>query len=160
MIAVFLLPPQAWVERLGWTLLHFLWQGVLIAKLFAAARGLAGRSLSPRVRYAWACAALAAMALAPVATFALIGSGSPLIPASASGWSARPFAVGGFAGRSRRVALRGSSHLGAGIAVDRSRMVVRRAGVLDSSGRRMGGGGAYALGGIGAPGVGRMATQA
>jgi beta-lactamase regulating signal transducer with metallopeptidase domain len=95
MIAVFLLPPHDWVERLGWTLLHFLWQGVLIAKLFAAARGLAGRSLNPRVHYVWACAALAAMALAPVATFALIGSGSPLIPASASGWSARPFAMAG-----------------------------------------------------------------
>jgi beta-lactamase regulating signal transducer with metallopeptidase domain len=95
MNAVFLLPPQVWVERLGWTLLHFLWQGVLIAKLFAAARGLAGRSLSPRARYAWACAALAAMTLAPVATFALIGSGSPLIPASASEWSARPFASAG-----------------------------------------------------------------
>ena len=36
-----------WVERLGWTLLHFLWQGVLIAKLFAAARGLAGSLSEP-----------------------------------------------------------------------------------------------------------------
>ena len=29
---------QPWTERLGWTLLHFLWQGVLVAALYALAR--------------------------------------------------------------------------------------------------------------------------
>ena len=29
---------QPWVERLGWTLVHFLWQGLAIAALYAAAR--------------------------------------------------------------------------------------------------------------------------
>jgi beta-lactamase regulating signal transducer with metallopeptidase domain len=85
--------PHAWVERLGWTLLHFLWQGVLIAKLFAAARAFGGASLNSRARYAMACASLAAMALAPIVTFCLIGAGSGLIPANPSGWSARPFAI-------------------------------------------------------------------
>jgi beta-lactamase regulating signal transducer with metallopeptidase domain len=106
MIAVFLTPriwpepllawmgsPHAWVERLGWTLLHFLWQGVLIAKLFAAARTFGGASLSSRARYFMACAALVAMGLAPIVTFCLIGAGSGLIPANPSGWSARPFAA-------------------------------------------------------------------
>jgi len=31
-----------WTERLGWTLLHFLWQGILVAALYALARALAG----------------------------------------------------------------------------------------------------------------------
>ncbi len=93
MIASSFFPSQPWVERLGWTLLHFLWQGVLIAKVFAAARSLGGRSLGPRSRYRLACASLAVMTLAPLATYWLIGTGSPLIPADESGWSARPFAA-------------------------------------------------------------------
>ncbi len=52
MIALIPLTPrffleQPWVERLGWTLLHFLWQGVLMAKLFAAVRAFGGEALSP-----------------------------------------------------------------------------------------------------------------
>ena len=45
---------QPWTERLGWTLLHFLWQGILVAALYAFARALAGRRLSARGRYALA----------------------------------------------------------------------------------------------------------
>jgi beta-lactamase regulating signal transducer with metallopeptidase domain len=93
MISPALLPSQPWVERLGWTLLHFLWQGVLIARLFALTRALGGRACSAQTRYVLACAALLAMAIAPVVTFSLIGSGSTLIPANASAWSARPFAA-------------------------------------------------------------------
>ena len=89
------LAAQPWVERLGWTLLHFLWEGVVIAKLFILARWLAGRALRAQARYLLACAAMAAMALAPVATFGLIGGGSALIPANPSAWSARPFAAAG-----------------------------------------------------------------
>ncbi len=33
-------PPVAY---LGWTLMHFLWQGALISALYAAVRGLASR---------------------------------------------------------------------------------------------------------------------
>ena len=36
MNAIHLLSAQPWVERLGSTLLHFLWQGILIAALYAA----------------------------------------------------------------------------------------------------------------------------
>jgi len=57
---------QPWVERLGWTLVHFLWQGVVIAALYAGAR-----TRSAQVRYVLACAALATMMAAPVVTFSL-----------------------------------------------------------------------------------------
>ena len=54
-----------WVEHLGWTLTHFLWQGALIAAAYAVAR----RSRTPQLRYFFACAALAAMVTAPVITY-------------------------------------------------------------------------------------------
>ncbi len=57
------------IELLGATLLHFLWQGVLIAAVYATARRYASR---PEVRYLLACAALAAMAASPVATWATL----------------------------------------------------------------------------------------
>jgi uncharacterized protein (TIGR03435 family) len=54
------------IEMLGATLLHFLWQGILIAAVYAAVRRGATR---PEVRYLLACAAMAAMAFAPLATW-------------------------------------------------------------------------------------------
>src|SRR5580692_1711234 len=60
---------QAWVVRLGWTLLHFLWQGTLIAMVFVLARALLLRSLTARARYGMACAALGAMTAAPLMTY-------------------------------------------------------------------------------------------
>jgi uncharacterized protein (TIGR03435 family) len=54
------------IDLLGATLLHFLWQGVLIAAVYTAARRCASR---PEVRYLVACVALGTMALAPVATW-------------------------------------------------------------------------------------------
>jgi beta-lactamase regulating signal transducer with metallopeptidase domain len=59
---------QPWAERLTWTLLHFIWQGTLLAAIYALAR-LAAGSLTARARYAMACAALFAMALSPAATY-------------------------------------------------------------------------------------------
>ena len=41
-----LLLNEPWVARLGWTLVHFLWQGTVIAVLLAAARGLRMPSLA------------------------------------------------------------------------------------------------------------------
>jgi len=61
-----LLASQAWVERLGWTLLHFLWQGAAVAILYAMART---RLRSSQTRYVLGCAALALMMAAPVATW-------------------------------------------------------------------------------------------
>jgi uncharacterized protein (TIGR03435 family) len=56
------------MEHLAWTLLHFLWQGLSIAFVYAAARRLV------RARYVLACAALAAMLAAPLVTWVAIGS--------------------------------------------------------------------------------------
>ncbi len=62
------------IELLGATLLHFLWQGVLIAAAYAAARGFVSR---PEVRYLLACAALAAMAVSPLATWVALQPVTP-----------------------------------------------------------------------------------
>jgi hypothetical protein len=65
---------QPWTERLGWTLLHFLWQGILVAALYGLARTLAGGRISARGRYAIACASLLAMAAAPPLTYWWLGN--------------------------------------------------------------------------------------
>ncbi|MCC6355588.1 MAG: carboxypeptidase regulatory-like domain-containing protein [Verrucomicrobiae bacterium] len=55
------------VERLGWALVHFVWQGALIwAVLGVVGRGLRGRS--PGLQYGVVAIGLAVCALAPVAT--------------------------------------------------------------------------------------------
>jgi beta-lactamase regulating signal transducer with metallopeptidase domain len=72
------------VDRLAWTLLHFVWQGGLIG---AAAWIAIGALASPRARYAAGVAALAVMTGAALATFATAGAQGPggrtLAPAAA-----------------------------------------------------------------------------
>lgn len=77
MNATQLLSSQLWIDRLGWTLLHFLWQGIAIAALYAAARRWAARSFGPNARYMLACVALAVMAAAPVFTWSLLQPAAP-----------------------------------------------------------------------------------
>jgi uncharacterized protein (TIGR03435 family) len=72
MNAMQMLSSEAWVERLGWTLVHFLWQGLSIALLYAGARRIMARRSSPSGRYLLACAALAAMMAVPLATWRLM----------------------------------------------------------------------------------------
>ncbi len=67
-----ILVSQPWVERLGMTLVHFFWQGLLIAILYAAARRSMARASSPQARYLLACGALAAMMAAPLVTWELM----------------------------------------------------------------------------------------
>ena len=67
-----------WIIPLGWALLHFLWQGALIAIILAAAN-LCLRRADARLRYAADCVALVLMMAAVVSTFVW------LIPASALG---------------------------------------------------------------------------
>src|SRR5258706_4786769 len=55
-------------DALAWALVHFLWQGAGIA-LAAFVAGALLRRRGPETRYALYCAALALMALAPLATF-------------------------------------------------------------------------------------------
>ena len=64
---------QAWVEPLGWALVHFLWQGAAIAGIYVGARQCVGRSRA-QARYLLACAALLALVAAPVVTFGLSGA--------------------------------------------------------------------------------------
>src|SRR5580658_7801988 len=77
MNGVQILATQPWVERLGMTLLHFLWQGAIIAAIYAAARKWGARTLGPNGRYFLACAALTAMAIVPVVTWMLLRGPSP-----------------------------------------------------------------------------------
>jgi uncharacterized protein (TIGR03435 family) len=70
---------EPWVQSLGWTLVHFLWQGLVIAILYAAIRRGWTRKLDARARYLLACAAMMAMIAAPLMTWGLLRTrrGSP-----------------------------------------------------------------------------------
>src|SRR6185295_8882893 len=86
---------QPWAERLGWTLLHFVWQGILVAALYALARAVAGNRMSARGRYAMACAALLAMTAAPAVTYWWLGTSGHAAPIGGlAGPGARQFASG------------------------------------------------------------------
>jgi uncharacterized protein (TIGR03435 family) len=73
------------IMRLGWTLVHFLWQGALLAILYSAARHFVRRAES---RYLLACLALASMMAAPVVTWSVMGQ-SDATPAVAADRTAR-----------------------------------------------------------------------
>jgi beta-lactamase regulating signal transducer with metallopeptidase domain len=60
-------------QALGWTLIHFIWQGCVIALLYAVA-SLLLRKFSANVRYAAACAAMLLMFVAPVVTMIVVRS--------------------------------------------------------------------------------------
>ena len=58
------------MARLGWTLVQFTWQGVVIAGVYAGAR----RALrAPETRYLLDCGAMAMMMFAPLVTFFYLG---------------------------------------------------------------------------------------
>ena len=61
------------VYSLGWTLLHFCWQGAVVAALLWSVLQLLG-SRSAQSRYLAACCALGLMAALPLATFTRIAS--------------------------------------------------------------------------------------
>jgi beta-lactamase regulating signal transducer with metallopeptidase domain len=65
--------------RLGWTLLHFLWQGAAAALLLAIAL-LALRRSAANAKYLAACTSLSLMAIAPLLTFALLDNLAPPPP--------------------------------------------------------------------------------
>src|SRR2546429_7751085 len=71
------------LRTLGWTLLHFLWQGAGLAALFAVAAAVC-RSAS--ARYALAVSALVLMMVSPVVTFTwLRAEGDPAGQTGAEG---------------------------------------------------------------------------
>src|SRR5687767_12761158 len=55
-------------QTLGWTLLHFVWQGALVALLYAGV-SLTLRRSTANARYTFACLSLLLMLALPVATF-------------------------------------------------------------------------------------------
>jgi beta-lactamase regulating signal transducer with metallopeptidase domain len=62
-------------QALGWTLLHFIWQGAAIAILYAAARFFLGKRAA-NARYFAACLALALMLAAPLVTLFVMSRAS------------------------------------------------------------------------------------
>lgn len=60
-----------WIDAIGWTLLHFVWQGMLVGAGYAAARALIPKRAS-EARYAAGLVALSFLALAPVFTLAAL----------------------------------------------------------------------------------------
>ncbi len=61
------------VEALGWTLVHFLWQGALVALTLALAR-VALKRRTANLRYLASCAAMLLMLALPVITFVTLSS--------------------------------------------------------------------------------------
>jgi GWxTD domain-containing protein len=66
------------VHALGWSLLHFCWQGTVVAILLGSVLKLL-YGQSPQIRYAAACCALASMVVLPLATFARLAVASQLV---------------------------------------------------------------------------------
>src|SRR5262245_42240876 len=64
------------IEVLGWTLIHFTWQGTLVALSLAAVLRML-RGASTGARYGTACAALLLMLVLPLGTMALISLSAP-----------------------------------------------------------------------------------
>src|SRR6478736_1696736 len=67
--------PSAFVEPLGWALLHFLWQGAALALLLAGFLRFTRRS-APQIRYAASGLALILMLGMAIATFWWQGAGT------------------------------------------------------------------------------------
>ena len=59
------------VQSLGWMLLHFIWQGAVIAAVLAIVLSLM-RQMSANARYITCCAGMLLMLIAPVVTLTII----------------------------------------------------------------------------------------
>ena len=66
-------------ERIGWALMHFLWQGMAVALLLALALQFLRRA-SAQARWVASCAAFGLMVLLPVATTCIVSVDVPSIP--------------------------------------------------------------------------------
>ena len=65
------------VQRVGWVLIHFLWQGFAVAAVGWCVLKMLGKQ-SSNTRYIAACIGLALMAAAPVVTFMLTAPDAPV----------------------------------------------------------------------------------
>ena len=64
---------QPLVQRLGWVLVHFVWQGTVVAAVWTILRSVL-RAHDARTRYAVACLLFGLMAVSPLITFTLLES--------------------------------------------------------------------------------------
>jgi hypothetical protein len=76
---------EPWAQRLGWVLLHSLWQGAFIGALFGLLRASC-RDRSPQVRYRIGSAALLALAILSVLTFFWLSGSTDDSGSTYSGW--------------------------------------------------------------------------
>ena len=67
---------QEIVQKLGWTLLHFIWQAAAVALLLTILLAVLRKS-SANLRYIVACAALGLIVLLPIATMQLVPVSTP-----------------------------------------------------------------------------------
>src|SRR5262245_58761757 len=75
------LPGHPVMEALGWALVHFIWQGALIALLLASIRSFIHQRAAG-ARYLVACAAMLLMLTSPIITTAAIASQDKAAPGS------------------------------------------------------------------------------
>lgn len=68
---------QDLVQKLGWTLLHSLWQGAVVVLLLAVCLRILHKS-SANLRYVISCLGLAVIVLLPVVTFCVIPASAPI----------------------------------------------------------------------------------
>jgi beta-lactamase regulating signal transducer with metallopeptidase domain len=61
---------QAWIEALGWTLVHFLWQGAAVAALLWIFLQVVSSQRRPQLRYLAGCGSLLLLVALAVGTFA------------------------------------------------------------------------------------------
>lgn len=73
---------DAGIEALGWTLLHFLWQGALAGAIFALLMKSLARA-SARLRYMAGLCVFAGLALTPAVTFWYVLDVAPVAASSA-----------------------------------------------------------------------------
>jgi bla regulator protein BlaR1 len=83
-----------WITRLGWTLLHSLWEIALLTAVLALLLSVLRRG-SANVRYLTACGGLTVMAIVPMVTYGVLPeSRAPAITASATAEDATPKPIG------------------------------------------------------------------
>ncbi|MEM7202311.1 MAG: M56 family metallopeptidase [Planctomycetota bacterium] len=88
------------VEALGWTLLHFVWQGAVVALVLALVLDSL-REANPRLRYLVSCGGMLAMLGLPLITLLVVSRGAAATPADATVGSALLGAAAGWLDASR-----------------------------------------------------------
>ena len=73
---------SAWIPVVGWALMHFVWQGIVLAVVTGVVLG-ASRQRSANTRYLVACVGLVVMVVAPVVTVGVLWSASGPLPDAA-----------------------------------------------------------------------------